>query len=306
MKAIRFHDYGESDVLRYEDAPDPTFGPDQVLIRIAGAAVNPIDWKVRKGLYKAVRPLTLPAIAGYDVSGTIEAAGPLVTRFKVGDPVVARVDGGYAELAVASSDRVAPAPANFPLAHAAGLPIAAGTAWMALFDVAKLRAGQTVVIHAAAGGVGSFAVQLAKLAGLTIIACASAKNADLVRSLGAETIIDDRITDLASVAHEVDLVFDTVGADAQARSWKVIRKGGRLITIAAPPDMDAAAAHGVTASFERLDLNGARLGEICGLIGEGKLKMPIEAEFPLAEARAAQELSQAGHSRGKIILNVPG
>jgi NADPH:quinone reductase-like Zn-dependent oxidoreductase len=306
MKAIRFHEYGDAGVLRYEDAPEPGFGPDQVLIRIVGAAVNPIDWKVRKGLYREQRPMQLPAIAGYDASGTVEKIGPLVTRFKVGDPVVARVSGAYAEFGVASSDRVSPAPAFYPLAHAAGLPIAAGTAWTVMFDAAQLKTGQTVVIHAAAGGVGSFAVQLAKLAGLNIIACCSAKNADLVRSLGAETIIDDRITDLASVAHNVDLVFDTVGRDAQARSWGVIKKGGKLITIAAPPDLEAAAAHGVTASFERLDLNGARLEEICGLISVGKLKMPIEAEFPLAEARAAQERSEAGHSRGKIILNVPG
>ena len=304
MKAIRIHEYGDAGVLRYEDAPDPAAGPDQVLIRVVGAAVNPIDWKVRKGLYQAARPLQFPAIMGYDVAGTVAAVGPLVTRFKVGDPVVARVDGGYAEYGVASSDRVSPAPPNFPLAHASGLPIAAGTAWTVLFDAAQLKAGQTVVIHAAAGGVGSFAVQLAKLAGLNIIACASAANQELVRSLGATTIIDDRKTDLASVAHDVDLVFDTVGAEAQARSWKVIRKGGRLITIAAPPDMEAAAAHGVVASFVRLDLNGARLEEICGLVGEGKLKMPIEREFPLTEARAAQELSEAGHSRGKIILKV--
>lgn len=307
MKAIRIDEYGDAGVLTYEDAPDPSVGPDHVLIRIAGAAVNPIDWKVRKGLYKATRPLQFPAILGYDVAGTVAQVGPLVARFKPGDNVVARVNGGYAELGVASSDRVAPAPASLKLAHAAaGLPIAAGTAWQVLFDTAQLRAGQTVVIHAGAGGVGSFAVQLAKLAGLHVIATASAANAELVRSLGADVVIDDRVTDLGTVAHDVDLVFDTVGAEAQARSWKVIRKGGRLITIAAPPDEAAAAQHDVTASFDRLDLNGARLGEIAGLIDAGKLKLLIEREFPLAQARAAQELSEAGHSRGKIILTVGG
>lgn len=304
MKAIRIHEYGDASVLTYEDAPVPAVGPDQMLIRIAGAAVNPIDWKIRKGLYKAVRPVQFPAIIGYDVAGTVAEVGPLVTRFRPGDAVVARVNGGYAEFGVASSDRVAPAPTTLPLAHAAGLPIAAGTAWQVLFDTAQLRAGQTVVIHAGAGGVGGFAVQLAKIAGLHVIATASAANAELVRSLGAEMVIDDRVHDLGSVAHDVDLVFDTVGAPAQARSWKVIRKGGRLITIAAPPDEAAAAAHGVIASFDRLDLNGARLGEIAGLIDAGKLRLLVEREFPLAEARAAQELSEAGHSRGKIILTV--
>jgi NADPH:quinone reductase-like Zn-dependent oxidoreductase len=306
MKAVRIHQYGDASVLSYEDAPDPTVGPDHVLIRIAGAAVNPIDWKVRRGLYKATRPLQFPAIVGYDVAGTVAQVGPLVARFKPSDQVVARVNGGYAELGVASSDRVAPAPTSIKLAHAAGLPIAAGTAWQVLFDTAQLRAGQTVVIHAGAGGVGSFAVQLAKLAGLHVIATASAANAELVRSLGADVVIDDRVNDLGTVAHDVDLVFDTVGAEAQARSWKVIRKGGRLITIAAPPDEAAAAQHDVTASFDRLDLNGARLGEIAGLIDAGKLKLLIEREFPLAQARAAQELSEAGHSRGKIILTVGG
>jgi NADPH:quinone reductase-like Zn-dependent oxidoreductase len=306
MKAIRIHEYGDASVLTYEDAPDPSVGPDHVLIRIVGAAVNPIDWKVRKGLYKATRPLSFPAIVGYDVAGTVAQVGPLVSRFKPGDKVVARVDGSYAEFGVANSDRVAPAPTSVKLAHAAGLPIAAGTAWQVLFDTARLRAGQTVVIHAGAGGVGSFAVQLAKLAGLHVIATASAGNAELVRSLGADVVIDDRVTDLGTVAHDVDVVFDTVGAEAQARSWKVIRKGGRLITIAAPPDEAAAAQHGVTASFDRLDLNGARLGEIAGLIDTGKLKLLIEREFSLEQARAAQELSEAGHSRGKIILTVAG
>ncbi len=306
MKAIRMHAYGDASVLKYEDAPDPTFGPDQARIRVAGAAVNPIDWKVRKAPYPGRPPMQFPAIAGFDVAGTVEALGPLVTRFKIGDPVVARVNGGYAELAVASSDRIAPAPATIPLAHAAGLPIAAGTAWQVMFDTAKLRAGQTVVIHAAAGGVGSFAVQLAKIAGLRVIACASDRNADAVRSLGADIVIDDRASDLATVAKDVDLVFDTVGAEAQARSWTVIRKGGLLISIAAPPDMDAASKHGVTASFDRLDLNGARLGEISGLVDQGKLKIVIEREFPLQSAGEAQTLSEAGRSRGKIILNVPG
>ena len=304
MKAIRFHDYGDASVLRYEDAPDPTVGPDHVLIRVAGAAVNPIDWKIRRGNYKAVRPLEFPAIAGHDIAGTVAQVGPLVTRFMVGDTAVARVAGGYAEYGVAVSDRVAHAPTGIPLAHAAGLPIAAGTAWQVLFDTAQLRAGQTVVIHAGAGGVGGFAVQFAHLAGLRVIATASAKNTDLVRGYGADIVIDDRIDDLASVAQDVDLVFDTVGAEAQARSWKVIRKGGRLITIAAPPDMDAAAAHGATASFDRLDLNGARLGEIAGLVSAGKVKLLVEREFPLDQARAAQELSETGRTRGKIILTV--
>ena len=303
MKAIRIHAYGETDVLVPEDAPMPDIGADGVLIRVSGIGINPVDWKIRKGLMQAARPLRFPAILGQDVSGHVERVGPLVARFKPGDRVVAtRVPGAYAEYAAAVSDRVAPAPESIPLTHAAGLPVGAGTAWQVLFDAGQLRAGQRVLIHAAAGGVGAFAVQLAHLAGAHVIATASGGNVDLVRSLGADEVIDYRGTDFAKAARDVDLVFDTVGGETQTRSFGVIRQGGRLITIASPPDMEAAKAHGVTASFERLDLNGARLGEIAGLVDRGKLRVLVDRELPLSQAVEAHRMSETGHTRGKIIL----
>src|SRR5580693_6341850 len=292
MKAIRIHEYGGPDVLKYEDAPIPDIGPDGVLIRARAAGVNPVDWKIRKGLMTAVRPLQFPAVVGADVSGTVERVGVLVNRFKPGNAVVARVDGAYAEFAAVKTDAVSPAPKSIPLEHAAGLPIAAGTAWTLLFDAARVVPGQRVLVHAAAGGVGTFAVQFAKLAGLYVIATCSAPNAALVKSLGADEVIDYRNENFAAKAKEVDLVLDNVGGETLRESYRVVRKGGLLLTIASPPDEALAKQHGITARFERGVVNGIRLQEIGGLIDIGQLQVIVEKEFPLNEAAAAHELSE--------------
>jgi NADPH:quinone reductase-like Zn-dependent oxidoreductase len=304
MKAIRIHDYGEADALVYEDAPIPEPPPDGVLIKVHAAGVNPVDWKIRKGLMRAMRPLQFPAIMGSDIAGTIALAGPLVTRLKEGDRVIARVDGAYAEFAAAKTDAVAPAPSSIPLAHAAGIPIAAGTAWTVLFDAANVRAGQKVLIQGGSGGVGIFAVQLAKLAGAHVVATTSGPNVAMVKSLGADEVVDYRAVDVASNVKDVDLVVDCVGGETLKRSFGLLRKGGLLITIVAPPDEALAKQHGVTARFERGNMNGIRLQEISGLIDAGKLKVVIEKELPLAEAKAAHQLSESGRARGKIILRV--
>jgi NADPH:quinone reductase-like Zn-dependent oxidoreductase len=304
MKAVRIHEYGDASVLKYEDAPVPDIGPDGVLIRVRAAGVNPVDWKIRKGLMKAVRPLQFPAIVGADAAGTVERVGAVVTRLKAGDAVVARVDGAYAEFAVAKTDAVALAPKSIPLAHAAGLPIAAGTAWTLLFDAAQLAPSQKVLIHGGSGGVGTFAIQLAKLAGLYVIATTSAANVKLVKSLGADQVIDYRAENFATKVRGVDLLLDTVGGETLKNSYGVVRKGGLLLTIASPPDEALAQQHGITARFERNTVNGIKLQEISGLIDTGKLQVIVEKELPLAEARAAHELSETSRARGKIILNV--
>jgi NADPH:quinone reductase-like Zn-dependent oxidoreductase len=304
MKAVRIHEYGGPNVLKYEDAPIPDIGPDGVLIRVRAAGVNPVDWKIRKGLMTAVRPLHFPAVVGADVAGTVERVGVLVNRFKPGNAVVARVDGAYAEFAAVKTDAVSPAPKSIPLEHAAGLPVAAGTAWTLLFDAARVAPGQRVLVHAAAGGVGTFAVQFAKLAGLHVIATCSASNAALVKSLGADRVIDYQNENFAAVVKDVDLVLDNVGGDVLKQSYGVVRKGGLLLTIASPPDEALAKQHGITAKFERGVINGIRLQEIGGLIDTGKLRVIVEQEFPLSEAAAAHILSEAGHVRGKIILSV--
>ncbi|MGB7098990.1 MAG: NADP-dependent oxidoreductase [Xanthobacteraceae bacterium] len=304
MKAVRIHEYGDASVLKYEDAPVPDIGPDGVLIRVRAAGVNPVDWKIRKGLMKTVRPLQFPAIVGADAAGTVERVGAVVTRLRAGDAVVARVEGAYAQFAAAKTDAVALAPKSIPLAHAAGLPIAAGTAWTLLFDAARPVPGQKVLIHGGSGGVGTFAIQLAKLAGLYVIATTSAANVKLVKSLGADQVIDYRAENFATKVKDVDLLLDMVGGETLKNSYGVVRKGGLLLTIASPPDEALAQQHGITARFERNNVNGIKLQEISGLIDTGKLQVIVEKELPLAEASAAHELSETSRARGKIILNV--
>jgi NADPH:quinone reductase-like Zn-dependent oxidoreductase len=304
MKAIRIHDYGDADQLRYEDAPIPELAPDEVLIRIHGAGVNPADWKSREGLMRQVRPLHFPAILGADAAGIVEKVGAVVSRFKSGDAVVARVNGAYAEFAAIKTDAVGRAPKSIPLAHAAGIPIAAGTAWTVLFETADLKNTKTILIQGGAGGVGTFAIQLAKLAGLRVIATTSTANRNFVASLGADHVIDYTKEDVARVVEGVDLVLDTVGGAVLKQSLPLVRKGGQLLSIVAPPDEVAAKERGVEARFVRSNLTGIKLEEIGGLIDTGKVKIVVEREFPLAEAKAAHKLSETGHVRGKIILRV--
>ena len=304
MKAVRIHEYGDATVLKYEDAPAPEIGPDGILIKVRAAGVNPVDWKIRKGLMKAVRPLQFPAIVGADVAGIVERVGPLVTRFKPGDAVVARVDGSYAEFAAAKTDAVGPASTSIPLDHAAGLPIAAGTAWTLLCDAVRLAPGQRVLIHAGSGGVGIFAIQFAKLAGLYVISTCSSANVALVKSLGADEVIDYRKENFAVKVKDVDLVLDNVGGETLKNSYAVVRKGGLLLSIASPPDEAAAKQHGISARFERGIINGIRLQEISRLIDTGKVQVVVGAEFQLSDAAAAHALSETGHVRGKIILKI--
>jgi NADPH:quinone reductase-like Zn-dependent oxidoreductase len=308
MKAIRIHSYGDSDVLRYEEAPTPQIGPDEVLIKVRAAGINPVDWKVRQGYLKDFVPHELPLIPGWDVAGIVERVGALVTRFKIGDSVYSRPDitrnGTYAEYVAVRSDEAGHAPKRIPLEHAAGIPLAALTAWMSLFDKAGLRSGQSVLIHAAAGGVGSFAVQLAKIVGAMVITTTSAANTDLVMSLGADETIDYRSEDSSKRVKDVDVVFDTIGAETQTKSWSVLRKGGILVSIISAPDKAIAQQYDVRGEYVFVTPNGARLEEIAGLVDAGKLRVVIGKEFPLDQAKAAHELSQAGHARGKIILRV--
>lgn len=230
MKAVRIHSFGTSEVLKYEEAPEPDIGPDEVLVKVYACGVNPVDWKVREGFMEKMAPHALPLTLGWDVSGIVEECGALVTRFSPGDAVICRPDtmrnGGYAEYIAVKAHELAPAPKSIPLDTAAGLPLASQAAWMALFDVGGLRRGQKVLIHGASGGVGTFAVQFARLAGAYVIGTTSAKNIGLVRSLGADEIIDHVADDFSKKVRDADLVFDTIGGETQARSWGVIRKGG--------------------------------------------------------------------------------
>jgi NADPH:quinone reductase-like Zn-dependent oxidoreductase len=308
MKAVRIHAYGGPEMLHYEDTPLPQLNPDDLLIRVRATAVNPVDWKIREGYLQGVLNHQLPLTLGWDVSGEVVATGPEVTRFKVGDAVYARPnierDGGYAEYIAVKASEAALKPAKLDHDHAAAVPLAALTAWQALVDAAQLRSGQTVLIHAAAGGVGSFAVQLAKARGAKVIATASAVNIGVVMALGADQFVDYTRTRFEDVAKAVDVVFDTIGGETQARSWAVLKPGGILVSVISPPSEATAAEQGVRSAFVFMQPNGSQLEAIAHLIDQGQMKPIIHTVLPLYEARQAQVISQGGHVRGKIVLHV--
>ncbi len=308
MKAVRIHTYGGPETLVYEDAPQPEPAADEVLIRIHAASVNPLDWKIRGGFGKDNFKHHLPLILGWDVAGTIEATGSQVDQFQTGDAVYGYTslyrDGAYAEFIVAKTTEIALKPTSVDFLEAAAIPVAALTPWQALFDTAGLSANQRVLIHAASGGVGSLAVQLAKAKGAYVIGTASARNADFLRKLGTDEIIDYQTTKFETVVQDVDVVFDTIGGDTQERSFGVLRKDGWLVSIVSPPSQETAAQHGVRSTMVGVQPDGGQLKEIAALVDSGKLKPYVETVLPLKEARQAHELSQSGRTRGKIILQM--
>ncbi|PYI85308.1 MAG: NADPH:quinone reductase [Verrucomicrobia bacterium] len=302
MKAVRIHSFGGPDVLRFEDVPVPKPGTNEMLVRVHAAGVNPVDWKIREGL---LGQGPLPQTLGSDFSGIIESLGSSVRNLDVGEAVfgvVAEESGSYAEFAVAPESRVTRKPNALDHVQAAALPIASLTAWQALFDTAQLQAGQKVLIHAAAGGVGSCAVQFAKWKGAHVIGTASAQSAGFVRESGADEVIDYRSTKFEEAVHDVDVLLDTIGGDTQERSWKVLKRGGILVSIVQPPSQEKAAAHGARGVFLISKPRGDQLVHIAELVVSGQVKVIVEKVLPLREARLAQELSQSGHTHGKIVL----
>ena len=308
MKAIRIHNYGGPEVLKYEDAPRPEPQADEVLIRVHAAGVNPIDWKIRAGHLKDILPVSFPLILGWDLSGVIEEVGPDATRFKKGDEVFSMPDptrnGAYAEYIVVRESEVALKPKSLYHVRAAAIPLAALTAWHALFDTAELQPGQRVLIHGAAGGVGHYAVQLAKWKGGYVIATASAKNHELLNELGVDEVIDYNAQRFENVARGVDVVLDPIGGETQERSWQVLKKGGILVSLVQPPSDEKAKVVGVRGAMIENHPDGAALGEIAKIIDSGKLAPVIDRILPLSEAQRAHELSQSGHTHGKIALRV--
>jgi NADPH:quinone reductase-like Zn-dependent oxidoreductase len=308
MKAVRIHGYGGPDTLRWEDAPCPRPAAGEIVVRVHAAGVNPVDWKVREGYLKEIMPRTFPMIPGWDFSGVVAATGSGVRRLREGDEVYSRPDlardGAYAEYIAVKEAEVAMKPRTIDHAHAAAVPLACLTAWQALFDTAKISRGQRVLIHAAAGGVGTFAVQLAKWKGAYVIGTASPRNHEFVRQLGADEVIDYTTTRFEDVVHDVDMVFDTMAGEVQNRSWKTLKPGGVLVSILGPPSAEDAQAHGVRGALVFVRPNAEQLTVIAELIDSRTLKPIVETILPLAEARRAQDLSQAGHVRGKIVLRV--
>jgi len=309
MKAVRIHEFGGPDKLKYEDAPKPEPKEGEVLIKVEAAGINPVDGMVEKGAMEKEVPHPLPLIPGWDVAGTVEALGPGVTAFAAGDAVFAfadiRRDGAYAEFVLVAAATVAPKPASLDWAAAASVPLAATTAWQALFDQAALATGQTVLIHGAGGAVGSFAVQFAKVKGARVIATATGDDVEYVRGIGADVVVDYKTEKFEDAAKNMDAVLDTLSGDTRARSWATLRDGGVLVSTlpgAQPPPGDG--ARDVQGKSFMAHPDGATLKEIGGLIDAGQVKTRVGSILPLSQAKQAQELAQSGHTRGKIVLQV--
>jgi len=309
MKAVRIHDYGDSDVLSYEEIDRPAPGPGEVLIRVGAVGVNPVDWKLRSGGFKERVPLPMPCILGADVAGVVEAVGEGVADFSAGDKVYSMVGlvGAYAEFVSVEAGHVAHRPRSPDDVQAASVPLAALTAWQGLFEHAGLEAGQTVLVHGAAGGVGGFAVQLAGARGARVIATASVRNADYVTGLGADEVFDYRTDAPERYPTGVDLVLDCIG-DGADRLLDALKSGASLVQVAPDrnPDTSAKAEQlGVNIVGVMVHPDGEQLREIAVLMDAGKLSTHVDAIFPLENVGQAHDLSQQGHTRGKIVLSVP-
>jgi len=308
MKAVRMHSYGGPEVLVFEDAPRPEAGAGEVLVRVHAAGVNPIDWKVRAGYLKDWLKHKFPLIPGWDVSGVVEAVGAGVNNLKAGDEVFGLLDtsrdGAYAEYAAARAQDMARKPKYFDHIHAAALPVAALAAWQSLFDLAKLSAGQTVLIHGAAGGVGHYAVQFAKWKGSKVIGTASSANAKFVKELGADVVIDYKKSKFEDSVSGVDAVLDLIGGDTQERSWRVLKKGGVLVSSVGISSPKKATEHGVRSEALLVHPDASQLVKIAELIDVGRVKPVVTKVLPLSDAAKAHEMLQSGGVHGKIVLKV--
>jgi NADPH:quinone reductase-like Zn-dependent oxidoreductase len=307
QKAVRIHQFGNADVLSYEDAPMPTIEADEVLVKIHASSINPVDWKVREGYLKDFIPHRFPLTLGWDFAGEIVAVGALVSDWEIGAAVYARPDigrdGTYAEFIAVRASEIAAKPTSINWQAAAAVPLVALTAWQSLYEGANIQAGERVLIHAGAGGVGSFAIQLAKLRGAYVITTTSTYNIDLVKSLGADEVIDYTQSDF-SLLRDIDVVFDTMGGEIQDKSWITLKRGGRLVSIVSAPSEQAAQEAGVTPLFCFVQPNSVQLQALAELIDAKKLQIIIDSVYSLKDIVAAQEKSASGRARGKIVIQV--
>ncbi|MEU2543915.1 NADP-dependent oxidoreductase [Streptomyces roseolus] len=310
MRAISQDTHGTPEVLKETVVPRPAPAPGQVLVAVRAAGVNPTDWKHRAaGLFLN----RLPLVLGWDVSGVVEAVGFGVTLFKPGDEVFGMLPypqgvGSHAEYVTGPARAFAHKPAGIDHVQAGALPLAALTAYQAVVDTAGVRAGQRVLIHAAAGGVGHLAVQIAKSRGAYVIGTASAPKHDLIRSLGADEVVDYRTTDFRDAVQDVDMVLDPLSGDTRARSLDVLRPGGVLVSLLPGTDPDEAAeaaARGVRVETLLVEADHAGMNAVADLAASGALRAHIEAVFPLADAAKAHALGETGRTTGKIVLTLP-
>jgi len=330
VRAFYIRRYGGPEVLEEGELSSPPLGPRDVRITVHAASVNPVDWKIREGKLKVLVPYRFPLVLGNDCSGVVSEVGAEVKAFKPGDAVYTRLGkdriGAFAEEAVAAEELVSPKPTRLSHAEAASLPLVALTAWQALTDVAQLKPGQTVLVHAGAGGVGSAAVQLAKHLGVKVISTASAKNVELVRGFGAETVVDYSAQRFEEVVRDVDAVLDGVGKDNVLRSFRCVRPGGIVISITDGPDLAfarefgvspvfwpvfwllgakanrAARRHGARYRYLFMRPDGAQLRHLTTLVEQGALRPHVDRVFPFSQTREALAYAESGKPRGKVVV----
>ena len=306
MNVIQYKNFGTSEVLELVEIPQPEIKTaDDVLIRVKAASVNPLDIKIRMGYMQKMRPVELPYIPGLDASGIVIAVGENVSTVKVGDEVIAATMGkAYAEFVVAHQNFVSPKPQNISFEEAAALVVNIGTAQSILFSEGKLEQGQKVLIQGAAGAVGATMVQMAKNAGLYVIATASGMGVELVKSYGADEVINYKTQDITAIDKMVDVVADCAGGESQAKLFEVLKKGGKLLSIAGMPSPELAEKFQVDARFVSSDLSAKSLANGLKLVQEGKLKAVVAKTFKLEEAAQAQDLVSAGGTNGKVVLTI--
>ncbi len=332
MKAARIHRYGGNDRVQLDEIERPSPGPDDLLVAVRAASVNPVDYKMRDGGVKVLLPFKMPLTLGNDLSGIVEAVGPSVTKFKPGDEIFARLDkdriGAFAEFALVRESAAAKKPESCSHVEAASLPLVGLTAWQAMREIGNLQRGQRVLIHAGSGGVGTFAIQLGRHLGAEVVTTVGARNVDLVRKLGADVVIDYRAARFEEKAGECDLVFDTQGGETLERSFAVVKRGGVVVTVGGRPDAKFARAWGLNfffvavlgilmrkvtrlarekgARFEYLFMHpsGEQLGEIAALVDQKIIRPVVDRTYPLAQVKEALAYVEQGRAVGKVVVTI--
>ena len=315
MKAVYLESFGSNEVLKIGEIAKPVAAANEVLIRLSHTSVNPVDYKIRDGHLQGLLPHKLPVVLGWDAAGVIEAVGPGVSSFKPGDRVFAYArkevvqNGTYAEYITLPVTSVAIAPKSVDGAAAAAIPLVALTAWQSLFDFADLKAGESVFIPGGSGGVGSFAIQLAKIKGARVITSASTRNKEYLKGLGADAVVDYTKDDVAAKVLEfapngVDVVFDCVGAETQTEAWRVVKKSGRFVSIVDSPDETFAKTLNVKSGFWFVQPDAPRLALLSELVDSGKLKLPAISVRSIKDAAKALAEVETRRVQGKIVLKI--
>lgn len=312
MKAIVIDQYGGKEQLKEREVETPAISAHQVLVEVHATSINPIDWKLREGYLKEMLPWEFPIILGWDVAGVVKEVGDEVRHYHPGDRVFARPattrQGTYAEFVPVDENLLARMPESMSFEEGAAIPLTGLTAWQCLVETGQIKKGDKVLIHAGAGGVGSMAIQIANSIGCYVATTASDKNDELVTSLGANRVIDYREEDFSEVLENFDFVLDTMGGETLDKSYSVLKRGGKLVSIAGQPDEEKAEQLGIEASSYWLEPNGQQLKKLGDLFVSGEVKPEVGHIYPLTEqgVREAHELSESHHARGKIVLKVKG